>query len=62
MGQAWLSVCQRMIRGGLEPLGGAIDNERVREAFLDEFRKRVKFGGKELRHDAPSVGTSGRGG
>jgi uncharacterized protein (DUF697 family) len=61
MGQAWLSVCQRMIRGGLEPLGGAIDNERIREAFLDEFRKRVKFGGKELRHDAPRVGTSGRG-
>jgi uncharacterized protein (DUF697 family)/GTP-binding protein EngB required for normal cell division len=61
MGQAWLSVCQRMIRGGLEPLGGAIDNERVREAFLDEFRKRVKFGGKELRHDARRVGTSSRG-
>jgi hypothetical protein len=50
-----------MIRGGLEPLGGAIDNERVREAFLDEFRKRVKFGGKELRHDARRVGTSSRG-
>ncbi len=58
MGHAWLTVCQRMARGGLGPLGGAIDNERIHEVFLDEFRKRLKFGGKELRHDTGATTTA----
>ena len=60
MGQAWTAVCQRMVRGQLGPLGGAIDNERVRQVFLDEFRKRVKFGGKDLRHESGPVSSNRR--
>ena len=60
MGQAWMAVCQRMVRGQLGPLGGAIDNERVRQVFLDEFRKRVKFGGKDLRHESGQASSNRR--
>jgi len=60
MGQAWLTVCQRLVRGGLGPLSGAIDNDRVRQVFLEEFRKLVRFGGKELRHHASSATGAGR--
>jgi uncharacterized protein (DUF697 family) len=55
MGQAWLTVCQRMVKGKLGPLGGAIDNDQVRQVFLDEFRQRLKHGGKELRHGTDRV-------
>jgi uncharacterized protein (DUF697 family) len=50
MGQAWLSVCQRAAKGKLGPLGEAIDNDQLRAAFTEEFRKRLRFGRKELRH------------
>ena len=49
MGQAWLTICQRAARGGFGPVGGAMDNEQVRDAFLEEFRKRLKVGRKELK-------------
>ena len=29
MGQAWLTVCQRVAKGNLGPVGGAIDNDRA---------------------------------
>jgi len=49
MGQAWLSVCQRVIKGKLGAAGTVVDNEQLREVFMDEFRKRIKMGRKELR-------------
>jgi hypothetical protein len=44
-----------MVKGKLGPLGGAIDNDQVRQVFLDEFRQRLKYGGKELRHGTDRV-------
>ena len=36
MGQAWLSVCQRVIKGKLGgPHGAVVDNEQLREVFMD---------------------------
>ena len=49
MGQAWLTVCQRVAKGKLGAVGGAIDNDQLRDVFLEEFRKRLKFGRKDLR-------------
>ena len=48
MGQAWLTVCQRVVKGTLAP-GAGVDNEQLREAFLEEFRKRIKVSRKELK-------------
>ena len=48
MGQAWLAVCQQVAKGKLGGLGTALDNDAVREAFQDEFKKRLKLG-KDLR-------------
>jgi uncharacterized protein (DUF697 family)/GTPase SAR1 family protein len=42
MGQAWLVVCQRVARGGLGGIGRALDDDALREAFVEEFRKRLK--------------------
>jgi uncharacterized protein (DUF697 family) len=41
MGQAWQVVCERVAKGQLGGVGPALDNEVVREAFLDEFRRRL---------------------
>lgn len=41
LGQAWLVVCQKMA-GGAFLSGGAVDTPAVQEAFLNEFRKRLK--------------------
>ena len=43
MGQAWLAVCQRVVKGKLGAVGQALDNSAVRDAFLDEFKQRVKI-------------------
>jgi uncharacterized protein (DUF697 family)/GTP-binding protein EngB required for normal cell division len=43
MGQAWLTVCQRVVRGKLGGVGKALDNEVIREAFVDEFKSRLKI-------------------
>jgi uncharacterized protein (DUF697 family)/GTP-binding protein EngB required for normal cell division len=48
MGQAWLTVCQRVAKGTLGS-GGRIDNDQLRDVFLDEFRNRLKIGRKELK-------------
>jgi uncharacterized protein (DUF697 family)/GTP-binding protein EngB required for normal cell division len=48
MGQAWLTVCQRVARGTLGS-GGMVDNDQLREVFLEEFRKRLKVSRKELK-------------
>ena len=41
MGQAWLTVCQRVARGKLRTLDGALDNDAIREAFMAEFTKKL---------------------
>jgi uncharacterized protein (DUF697 family)/GTP-binding protein EngB required for normal cell division len=47
MGQAWLTVCQRVAQGKLGGLNRVIDNDQLREAFLDEFKKRLHLRPKE---------------
>jgi uncharacterized protein (DUF697 family)/GTP-binding protein EngB required for normal cell division len=38
MGHAWLRVCERLARGELGGLSGALDGEAVRRVFMDEFK------------------------
>jgi uncharacterized protein (DUF697 family) len=38
MGHAWLRVCERLARGELGAVGGALDGESVRTVFLEEFK------------------------
>ena len=38
MGHAWLRVCERLSRGELGAVGGALDGESVRRVFLEEFK------------------------
>src|SRR5215203_5072291 len=52
MGQAWLTLCQRVVKGKLGTAGTVVDNEQLREAFMDEFRKQLKSGRKELRSNS----------
>ncbi len=47
MGQAWLAVCQRLARGELGGLGKAMDTDAVRDAFSDEFKKRLSIRRKD---------------
>jgi uncharacterized protein (DUF697 family)/GTP-binding protein EngB required for normal cell division len=49
MGQAWLTVCQRAVKGKLGTAGTMVDNDELREVFMEEFRKRIKLGPKQLR-------------
>lgn len=44
MGHAWLRVCERMARGELAALGGALDAPAVRRLFLDEFKAQAARG------------------
>ena len=41
MGQAWMVVCQRVVRGSFGGVGQALDNEAIREAFTSEFKQRL---------------------
>jgi len=41
LGQAWLVVCQKMATGQFLTVAGAVDTEAVRDAFMQEFRKRM---------------------
>jgi uncharacterized protein (DUF697 family)/GTP-binding protein EngB required for normal cell division len=43
MGEAWLVVCQRVVTGKLGPVGQAMDNKVIRDAFLAEFRKKISI-------------------
>lgn len=38
IGQAWLRVCERMARGELRAVGGALDGDQVRRVFMEEFK------------------------
>ncbi|WP_425308169.1 DUF697 domain-containing protein [Ammonicoccus fulvus] len=41
MGQAWLTVCQRVAGGKVPRIDGALDSRAVKDLFQEEFRKRV---------------------
>ena len=41
MGQAWLRVCERLARGELRAVGGALDGDSVRRVFLEEFKSQA---------------------
>jgi hypothetical protein len=41
LGQAWLVVCQQMASGQFLTGNGNVDTSAVRDAFLNEFRKRM---------------------
>ena len=51
MGQAWLTVCQRVAAGKFGGVGGVIDNEDLRDMFLSEFKKRLHIRGKETKQE-----------
>ena len=38
MGQAWMRVCERMARGELRTVSGALDGDSVRRVFMQEFK------------------------
>ncbi|WP_395659015.1 GTPase family protein [Nocardioides sp.] len=38
MGHAWLRVCERLARGELRMVGGALDSDKIHRVFLDEFK------------------------
>jgi uncharacterized protein (DUF697 family)/GTP-binding protein EngB required for normal cell division len=38
MGHAWLRVCERLARGELRTVGGALDGESIHRVFMDEFK------------------------
>ena len=38
MGHAWMRVCERLARGELNALGGALDSDAVHRIFMDEFK------------------------
>jgi uncharacterized protein (DUF697 family) len=54
MGQAWLVVCQNAASGKFRSIGGALDNEQLRTAFLEEFRRRLTPGRTRIRTDTPA--------
>lgn len=41
MGQAWISVCERVTQGRFRTASGILDNAAVRKAFTDEFARRA---------------------
>jgi uncharacterized protein (DUF697 family)/GTP-binding protein EngB required for normal cell division len=47
MGQAWSVVCQQTAGGRFRTVGGAMDNEQIRQVFLEEFKSRLKVRRKE---------------
>ncbi|MFC7497133.1 MULTISPECIES: GTPase family protein [unclassified Nocardioides] len=46
MGHAWLRVCERLARGELRTVGGALDSDRIHRVFMDEFKSLATRGRK----------------
>jgi hypothetical protein len=42
MGEAWVVVNERIARGQLRTVSGALDNDAIRAVFLEEFKGWVK--------------------
>lgn len=38
MGHAWLRVCERLARGELRAVGGALDSDSIHRVFMSEFK------------------------
>jgi len=38
MGHAWVRVCERLARGELGAVGGALESEKIHRVFMDEFK------------------------
>ena len=49
MGQAWLTVCQRVATGRFGGVAGVLDNAEIREMFVDEFKKRLHVRTKDVK-------------
>lgn len=43
MGHAWLRICERLARGELRTVGGALDSDSIHRVFMDEFASRAKL-------------------
>jgi len=41
MGHAWMRVCERLARGELAAVGGALDTDSVHRIFMEEFTSRA---------------------
>lgn len=42
MGRAWVRVCERLARGELNAVGGALDSESVHRVFMEEFKNQAR--------------------
>jgi uncharacterized protein (DUF697 family)/GTP-binding protein EngB required for normal cell division len=42
IGQAWVRVCERLARGELRVVGGALDSDKIHRVFMDEFKAQAK--------------------
>jgi uncharacterized protein (DUF697 family)/GTP-binding protein EngB required for normal cell division len=42
MGQAWTLVCQRIAKGGMTGVDGALDSEAIRTLFMSEFKDQAR--------------------
>ncbi len=49
MGQAWLTVCQKVVTGNWGRVGPLMDNEQIRDLFLDEFKKKLTVRRKDAK-------------
>jgi uncharacterized protein (DUF697 family)/GTP-binding protein EngB required for normal cell division len=49
MGQAWLTVCQRVVTGRFGGVGQVLDNAEIRDMFVDEFKKRLHVRTKDAK-------------
>ena len=38
IGNAWVRVCERLARGELRMVGGALDSDKIHRVFMDEFK------------------------
>lgn len=42
IGHAWTRVCERLARGELRAVGGALDSDKIHRVFMDEFTSQAK--------------------
>jgi uncharacterized protein (DUF697 family)/GTP-binding protein EngB required for normal cell division len=42
MGHAWLRICERLARGELRTVGGALDGDSIHRVFMEEFKSQAR--------------------
>jgi uncharacterized protein (DUF697 family) len=62
MGRAWMLVCQRLARGELVGVDGALDNAAVKRLFSEEFRRQWTRRGDRPGPPGVSAGPTSRSG